>query len=252
MPQAGAPLALRLVSFATIDSTNEEARRMAGAGAEPGAVVVAVSQTKGRGRRGRHWVSPPGNLHCSVLLRPDCAAKDAANLSFVAAVALADAVAELAGPGVRVAVKWPNDVLLDGRKLAGILLESESAHGRIAWVAVGVGVNVAHFPPDAEVEFPATSLKAAGCGALRPAVVLDAFLDRFRRWYDRWEAEGFAPVRDEWLARAARLGETVSARLADRTVAGRFTGLAADGALLLDVAGEGEMRITAGDVFFGE
>jgi BirA family biotin operon repressor/biotin-[acetyl-CoA-carboxylase] ligase len=252
VPQAGGLTALRLISFATIDSTNEEARRLADAGTRAGAVVVAASQTKGRGRRGRHWVSPPGNLHCSILLRPGCAPKDAANLSFVAAVALADSVAELVGPTVRVTVKWPNDVLLDGRKLAGILLESGSTGGRLAWVVVGVGVNVAHFPPDAEVEFPATSLRAAGCGALRPATVLDAFLDRFRRWYAHWEAEGFAPVRDEWLARAARLGETVTVRLADRRIEGRFAGLDEDGALLLDVAGEGEMRITAGDVFFGD
>lgn len=243
----GGPLAQpRISSFATIDSTNDEARRRAEAGEPEGAVIVAASQTKGRGRRGRTWISPPGNLHCSILLRPHCDVADAANLSFVAALALAEALDGPAGNSERITVKWPNDVLLDHRKVAGILLESESAEGALQWVVIGIGVDVEYFPTG--VDFPAISLRAAGCRADSDSV-RDAVLRRFWVWYARWMSEGFAPVRDEWLARAAALGETIAVRLQDETIEGVFAGLDGDGALLLDVAG-GRRRITAGDVFF--
>ncbi|MGB8274521.1 MAG: biotin--[acetyl-CoA-carboxylase] ligase [Alphaproteobacteria bacterium] len=248
MPPAPLVPEFGLVPFDTIDSTNEEARRRATAGAAEGTVIVAAAQTRGRGRRGRHWDSPAGNLHCSILLKPAVPLGEAANLSFVAAVALAEALEPIVAAKGRVTLKWPNDVLLNERKVAGILLESQTEDGRLGFIIVGVGVNVAHFP--GEVMFPATSLQAVGCAGLTVAAVRDAFLDRFRHWYGRWREAGFAAVRAEWLARAARLGETVEVRLGRDRVAGRFAGLSETGALLLDVPGEGRRDISAGDVFF--
>ena len=152
---------LRILSFASIDSTNEEIRRRAKTGAPEGTAVMAESQTAGRGRRGRVWVSPPGNLYCSLLLRPQCAPKDAGNLSFAAALAVAEALLPLLPEGIDLRFKWPNDVLLDGKKVAGILIESEVEGGSLSFAVVGAGINVANSPPD--TEFPATSLAAIGC-----------------------------------------------------------------------------------------
>ena len=142
------PASYQLVRLDSVDSTNEEARRLAASeAAVDGTLVWALSQTAGKGRRGRAWESPGGNLYCSILLRPDCAAAKAAQLSFVAAVAVVEAVTDIAGPALEVRCKWPNDVLVGGRKISGILLESEAGAGdEVEWVVVGVGVNVAHHP----------------------------------------------------------------------------------------------------------
>lgn len=237
---------LRVLSFASIDSTNEEMRRRAKAGAPEGTAVVAETQTAGRGRRGRTWISPPGNLYCSLLLRPNCAAADAANLSFAAALAVAEAILPLLPEGIDLRFKWPNDVLLDGKKVAGILIESEIEGGSLSFAIVGAGINVAHFPPD--TEFPATSLAAAGC---RTSVqdVMDSYLDHLRFWYGRWRREGFAPLRDAWLDRAAGIGQTIDVRLAHERLRGKFSDLDESGALILETDA-GRRAITAGDVFF--
>ncbi|MDP6787220.1 MAG: biotin--[acetyl-CoA-carboxylase] ligase [Rhodospirillales bacterium] len=241
------PGAYRLVSFESIDSTNEAAKRLAGEGAAGGTVVWARQQTAGKARRGRGWVSEPGNLYCSVLLRPNRPAAEAMQMSFVAATAVADTVADaVAGPLVE--CKWPNDVLIDGRKVAGILLESSARNGLVPdWLVVGVGVNVAHHPPDAE--FPATSLKAAGCGELDVAEMLSSFCRHFEGWYDAWSTRGFHPVREAWLRRARGIGAPLTVRLEGETIAGTFTGVDAQGALIVEAA-EGTRCITSGDVFF--
>lgn len=241
-----------LRAFAELDSTNEEARRLGEAGT-PGPIwITAERQTAGRGRRGRSWVSPTGNLMATLLLRPEVGARKAAELSFVAAVALHDAVDALLPPPLQpgLRLKWPNDLLHDGRKLAGILLESSGvAGGELAWLAIGIGVNLAHHPD--EVEFPATSLAALGVPDVTPENALEhlaaAFDRRFRQWR---EVEGFAAIREAWLARAAGLGGPIWVRLADETFQGVFTGLAPDGALEVRLA-SGETRlVAAGDVFF--
>lgn len=236
---------LRLLSFPTLDSTNEEARRRAQAGAPEGTAIVAETQTAGRGRMGRTWDSPPGNLHCSLLLRPGCWPEAAANLSFAAALAVRDAVAGMLSPANELRFKWPNDVLLDGRKLAGILLESEISGGALQWLVVGVGVNVARHP--AEAMYPATSLAAAGCAASLEAV-RDAYFDCFRLWYGRWRAEGFAPLRAAWLAGAAALGREIEVRAGAETLRGVFSDLDSEGALMLETPA-GRRKVTAGDVF---
>jgi len=241
------PSPFRLLSFDSIDSTNEEARRQAAAGAPDGTVVWALEQTAGKGRRGRTWDSPPGNLYCSILLRPKCLAGRAMQLSFVAALGMADAVATAVPKGSFVRCKWPNDVLVEGKKVAGILLESQAPSlGGIDWLIVGAGLNIAHFPDDSE--YPASSLLAEGAKGVAPESMLQTFCLRFLAGMVTWKNLGFEPIRRAWIKRAAGLGEEVRVRLAHETLSGVFQELDEDGALILLHNGI-ERRITAGDVF---
>lgn len=244
------PAGYRLAAYDAIGSTNDEACRLARDGTADGTVVWALRQTAGRGRRGRRWESPEGNLYCSLILRPSRPAAEAAQVTFVAAVALGAAVAELVPGGSEPRYKWPNDLLLGGRKVAGILLESAgAARGAVDWLVVGVGLNIVRFPTDTD-GYPATSLLAQGCGEVDAEAMLGRFLAEFARWYQRWLDEGIGPVRESWLARAARIGQDIEVRLPDRSLAGRFVGLDAAGALILDLPDGGRTAISAGDVFF--
>lgn len=244
------PAGYRLAAFESLDSTNEQARRIAGDGALDGTVIWAKSQTAGRGRQGRQWQSPQGNLYCSILLRPQMAAGEAAQYSFVSVLALGHALEGLLPDGVAMQYKWPNDLLLDGRKAAGILLESSgAADGRMDWLVVGAGLNVEEFPADTG-GYAATSLRAVGVRPVALAELLARFIEGFAHWRTRWQNEGLTVVREAWLARAARLGEEIAVRLPGGQLAGRFEGLDDSGALLLGM-GDGTRRaITAGDVFF--
>jgi BirA family biotin operon repressor/biotin-[acetyl-CoA-carboxylase] ligase len=240
------PPPFRLVAYETIGSTNDEAKRLARSGEPEGLVICADQQTEGRGRRGRTWVSPPGNLYCSMLLRPHCRAADAAQLGFVAALGLADAMAELA-PAVAVRCKWPNDLLTNGKKMAGILLETEMASGDVPdFVVLGVGANLASSPRD--TPYPATSLAEEEAPEITPRRMVLCFTRHFAQWLRIWREQGFAPVRVAWLSRAAGLGEAIQVRLERATLDGRFLDLDDDGALLLGTPG-GDRRIAAGEVF---
>jgi len=238
-----------LKEFESLDSTNEEARRLAGSGAPTPIWIRADRQTAGRGRRGRNWESPAGNLAATLLLRPDRPASECAQLSFVAAIAAAETVTRFL-PAADIRVKWPNDVLADGRKIAGILLESVSGSGTVPlWLAIGIGLNLAHHPEG--TEFPATSMAALGA---EPPSASDALLHlaaRFAKWYDLWRVQGFSPIRDAWLARAAKLGERVVARLTNGETSGVFEGIDETGALILREAQGRTRLIASGEVFFG-
>lgn len=236
-----------LVSLASVSSTNDEACARARAGAVDGTVVWAREQTAGRGRRGRAWTSPVGNLYTSTILRPECPAGEAAQLSLVAAVALADALAALLPSQGGLTCKWPNDILADGQKVAGILLESAGNETAVDWVVIGCGVNVTSHPAD--TPYPATDLAALAGTAPVLETVLEYYLRHLFAWRDRWRSGGIAPVRDAWIARAAGLGGAITVRLPDRELHGRFRDLDADGALLLELPDGGQQRITAGDVF---
>jgi BirA family transcriptional regulator, biotin operon repressor / biotin---[acetyl-CoA-carboxylase] ligase len=247
---SGAPLPpfFRLLRFERIDSTNDEAKRLAEAGAAEGAFVLAREQSAGRGRRGRTWVSPPGNLYGSLLLRPACAARDAAQLGFAASLAVAEAASYVLPPGASVTCKWPNDVLVDGAKVAGILMESRAGGaGALEWLVLGIGVNLVSHP--AGTEHPATSLAAKGAGTVSADTFLAALAERLLAWYEAWRRpDGFAAVRAAWLARAHGLGQAIRVRLPERDIAGRFAGLDATGQLVLD-APEGRVHIAAADIF---
>lgn len=244
------PAGYRLVAHQSLDSTNAEAARLARGGAADGTVVWAKCQTAGRGRHGRRWESPEGNLYFSLLLRPQAPPAEAAQLTFVAALALGQALDGVLPAGANLTFKWPNDVLLKGRKVAGILLESSgSRDGRLDWLVVGCGLNVQHFPQDV-AGYPATSLCAAGVAEPEIGDLLAAFVDAFALWRARWQGEGLGPVRDAWLSRAARIGGEVTVRLPGDELRGRFMGLDAGGALLLDLPDGSRRTVTAGDVFF--
>ena len=241
------PAAYRLVLYDTVGSTNDEAKRLARAAAEEGTLVRAYEQTAGRGRRGRAWASPPGNLYASLILRPRCPVDRAAQLGFVAALAVGDTLATIFPRFEGLTYKWPNDVLLRGRKIAGILLESELGEGELPrFVVVGVGINLASSPENAE--FPATSIVEQGMGPVSPAIALQKFACHFQAWAGRWREEGFAPIRTAWRARAAALGEPIRVRLESATLHGTFVDIDERGALLLEAAG-GLRQISAGQVF---
>jgi BirA family biotin operon repressor/biotin-[acetyl-CoA-carboxylase] ligase len=193
--------------------------------------VLAERQTAGRGSHGRHWESPAGNLYLSALLRPDVPAAQAGRLALMAAVALAEALAPHAPD---LTLKWPNDVLRDGAKLAGILTDSEAApDGSLGWVIFGIGVNLAHAPA-----VPDRRTTCIGAAAPSPPAFAATLLARIAHWYGRATAEGFAPVRAAWLARAHAPGTPLRLRRPDGVIEGRFAGLAEDGRLLLaDAAG---------------
>lgn len=234
--------------FKEIDSTNEEARRLALAGVQGPLWLVADHQTKGRGRRGRDWQSREGNLAATLLLRPAKPIAQCAQLSFVAALGASDVVGRCA-PRAEVKVKWPNDVLADEKKIAGILLESASKDGaRPDWLAIGFGINLASHPPD--TEFPATSIAVLGEKPPAPRAALDCLAASWSRWYEVWSERGFEPIRDAWLARAARLGAGIRARIADMEAVGVFEGIDAEGALVLREAAGRTRKISAGEVFF--
>jgi len=233
-----------VLAFDRLASTSDEAKRRARDGAAEGTLVTAASQTAGRGRQGRTWVSEPGNLYASLVLRPQATPAQAAQLGFAASLAIGDACLKFL-PKAALAFKWPNDVLLGGRKAAGILLESEAEGSDLRFVVLGLGVNLASFP--ATADFPAISLKAAGAD-VAPAAFLEALAPALLVWYERWRSAGFAALRQAWLGRAWGLNQPLEARLPGETVKGRFAGLDDDGRLLLD-AKSGQRRIAAADVF---
>ena len=239
--------------FDEIDSTNEEARRLGDAGTEGPVWIVAARQTAGRGRRGRAWESPTGNFMGTLYLTPRCGPREAGELSFVAALAVHDAVASLLPPTLRPALrlKWPNDLLYDRAKLAGILLESSGVAGaEVAWVAIGMGVNLATHPEG--LEYRATSLAAMGVSGVTPDDALAALDRSFEHWLAVWRGvQGFAAIREAWLKRAEGVGGPITVRLSSGAIEGTYEGLAPDGALQLRL-GDGHLElVSAGDVFFG-
>jgi BirA family biotin operon repressor/biotin-[acetyl-CoA-carboxylase] ligase len=248
LPSLAVPAGYQVATLERIDSTNLELKRRAVAGAADGLVVTAREQSAGRGRQGRTWISPPGNLYFSLLLRPDAPPAVVPQFTFVAALAVADAVAQILGSNAAVRCKWPNDVLVRGRKVAGILLESAIAgSSRVEWLIVGIGVNLLSHPPDAEVIYPASDLASEGTPIPQPAAVLARCLEAFDRWRRLWQGQGFTPVREAWRDRAYGLGRPVTIRLEEETVTGVFVDLDESGAMRL-ATDHGNRLITAGDV----
>jgi len=237
---------VRLVRLGVAQSTNAEALARARSGERGPLWIVADSQTGGRGRRGRTWVSRPGNLYATLLLSDPSPAAKVAQLSFVAALAVHDAIGEVAPMlGPRLGLKWPNDVLCGGRKLCGILLEGEGAADTI--VALGIGVNCAHHPDD--TAYPATDLAAAGAHVTPQALLPPlsrGMLQRLAQWS---RGEGFAAIRTDWLKRAEGLGRPIKARLNDYEVSGVFETIDGEGHLVLTRDDGSRETIAAGDVF---
>ncbi len=239
---SAAAAGVRVLHRDTVGSTNAEALALARGGERGPLWITARTQTAGRGRRGRAWVSDPGNLYASLLLSEPAPPERAAELSLVAALAVHDAVGSRT-PGVarRLTLKWPNDVLIDGNKFAGILIEGEGSA-----VVIGVGVNCAHHPSG--TAFPATDLATAGVRALPETVFVAlsaAMIQRVTQW-DR--GAGFASIRTDWLARAGGLGKTIRIAVGENDIEGRFEGIDERGYLILRTSDGATRTNTAGDV----
>ena len=234
--------------YESLDSTNEEARRLAQSGEVQKIWIVADEQTAGRGRRGRVWVSPKGNLMTSLYLPGPFAPEIAGQLSFVAGLAIYDAVAKLIGDDSLLGLKWPNDLLLNGAKIAGILLEaSASADRDVQTIAIGIGVNLKHHPLD--TPYPATSLETM-CDVPAPIQVLELLAACFDRHLASWRLHGFLPTRNLWVQRAYGIGGEITARMEASEISGIFEGISEDGNLQLRLPNGALETISAGDIYF--
>ncbi len=240
----GAVLSHTIRTVAETGSTNADMAELARSGAAEGLWLRAERQTAGKGRQGRAWESPAGNLYASTLVRLRPTDSSPATLALVAAVALEETVSTFLFPGesAGTVLKWPNDLLVGGAKLSGILLERvENA------VIIGFGVNLAHHPQS--LDRPTTSLAAHGRVA-DPHVFAETLAEALERWLARWRGEGIGAIRDRWMARAHPPGTALTTRLADGSaVEGLFEGLDGQGALILRLADGGRHVIHAGDVF---
>lgn len=241
------PSGASLHLFEQLDSTSAEGKRRAATGVNDPFWIVALEQSAGYGRRGRAWRQAIGDFAGTLVLRPDGDIENFGQLSFIAGLAVVEAV-DATGAGARdvLSLKWPNDVLAGGGKLAGLLLELiETPPGKA--IAVGIGVNVVSKPdlPD----YPTARLADFVEETPAPADLARAIDESFWRLYQTWRREGFAPIREAWIARAAGRGEPIDVRLADKTISGVFSGIDNQGALLLETA-EGPVAVNAGDIFF--
>jgi len=232
----------------TVDSTMAEAARRAKDIERP-TWITARTQTAARGRRGRKWVVPEGNLNATLIFRPEATAAEAAKRSFLAANALFQALA-IYVPADKLALKWPNDVLMSGGKVAGILLESSGQGPFMDWLSIGVGVNLRRTPEGVtDTGFPPTSVKDGGGGDVDPLDFLATLADAYATQEAKLLRLGFDRIRDDWLANAARLGEVITARTPREDVTGIFDSIDHDGNLVL-ITGTGPRAISAAEVFF--
>lgn len=231
--------------FDSLGSTQDLAIARAEEGAPEGCVIQSMIQTGGRGRHGNQWVSPLGNLYMSFVLRPMCSPDLAGQISFVIALALSAAMEPYVGEHKKT-LKWPNDILIDGKKCAGILLETGlSEQGVVEKLIIGMGVNI-HSAPEDRIGLQAV----AGDKRLAVHRFRDELLVHIADYYEGWKSAGFEPVRRDWLKQAHGLNHKISARLPDRTEKGIFRDLGQDGALMMEVDKGNLITIRAGEVFF--
>jgi len=234
-----------------IDSTNAEGFRRAATLPGPAWILAGV-QTAGRGRRARPWSSPPGNFHGTLVLKPSEPPETVALRSFAAALALRDAFVDLTGLPQGFALKWPNDVLCNGGKIAGILLESQGLNTPDPVLCIGIGVNLIAAPDPSQVEpgaLPPVSLLQETGLRITPEAFLEALAPAWAAWESTFRRNGFAPLREKWLTHAARLGEPIRARTGTDSREGVFEGIDAAGNLILRMA-QGPVAIPAAEVFF--
>ncbi len=244
------PSGARLEIFDRLDSTSAEAKRRAAAGAIEPAWIFAREQTAGYGRRGRPWESGLGNFAATYVFEPAGRPGDLGQLSYITALAVAEALDGYAIDGA-LALKWPNDVLLGGAKIAGLLLETVDVGGRVI-LCIGIGVNLNAAPRG--LEYPVARLAdhlRPGVSSPAPETLAAQIDEQFAAYYALWRRDGFSPIRAAWLARAKGVGAKVRVRLPNEEFSGIFTDLDETGALVLKV-GDAERRITAGEIMFGD
>lgn len=241
------PHGVGVLKLDEIDSTNTEARRRFVAGERGPLWIMAARQTGGKGRQGRVWNSETGNLYATLLFQPKTPASTASLFSFVACLAVAEL---FESHGAKAQVKWPNDALIDNKKCAGVLLEGSGQGAVLDWLAIGIGVNLAHHPePDPAAIHPPTSLLNETGRRVSTDDALTHLAASVAHWGDVLQRDGFAPLREAWISRAAKLGQRIEARMAKESVTGVFEDVDATGALVLRTP-TGARKLHAADIYF--
>lgn len=239
----------KLIKLKEVDSTNDYAKRLIlEEGALEGTVVVAESQSWGKGRRGRIWHSPKGNLYCSLILRCPYETELIGQLSFVASLAVLDTVKSFADE-LKLFCKWPNDVITSElKKIAGILIEVISVKDH-HFAVLGIGVNIGNYPLESDLNWPATSLRAHNI-KITPDAFLDLELESFQKYFFNWQTKGFSVIREEWLHNVYGLGQAITVKLPNRDYTGIFKTIDEHGALWLEDQKGNLNRIISGEVFY--
>lgn len=230
-----------IIELETVGSTNDYAKVLAKAGSPHGTIVYAHEQTAGRGRQGNAWTSAKGNLFMTLILRPPVNAASSGQLSFLAAVALAEVFEQMLPKTAAIGLKWPNDIFLNGKKAAGILLEAEGIRGG-EWVIIGIGVNIVSAPENA------ISLKNIDVET-NSRILLDKLRLGIMSLYDLWKNKGFDPIRESWMHYAMNIGKNIQVRLPKEIFNGTFVGIDKSGSLQLEMPDGTRKMIASGEVF---
>jgi BirA family biotin operon repressor/biotin-[acetyl-CoA-carboxylase] ligase len=243
------PTQFELVQLARVDNVMDEAARRASDGADEGTLVWAVEQIEGRTRRGHPWYSPPGNLYCSVILRPDFPNERCGQLAYVAALGAGSALAGLLSPMTGLRYRWPSDLLINDLRAGQILLAASGADGDpYEWLTVGVMINVEQHPPNPEPE-EFNSVRASGATEVTVTQVLEDFAKYFLSWINRWAEDGFEPIGRQWQIRADGIGDELELRLGDQLLRGSFVKLDEQGKLVMMGTDQIERRISVNEYF---
>lgn len=236
----------KIIELKEVDSTNDYAKKLIEMGYGEGFAVTAAKQTAGKGRRTRNWYSPIGNLYCSLIISSDCSTERMGQLSFVSAVAVIESIKHLA-PAVNLSCKWPNDILVNGKKVTGILIENIIAENN-SFAVVGIGINLKEFPILENAKIPATSLSAEGF-EIEKKELLYTVINNFYNNLLLWRERGFLPIRHKWLANAFGLGSDIEIHMPNKKLCGRFGDIDENGAIvLINQSGDIE-KIVSGEVF---
>lgn len=232
-----------------VDSVLQECIRQAKNGADEGTLVWAHEQTEACGRFGHAWHSPRGNLYCALLLRPEFPARLADQLTYIAAISAGTALAGLVSPMTGLRYRWPNDLVMNDGKVAGILLDAPTPRNdSLDWLAIGLAVNIASYPTD--TPFPALSVHAVdGSTEITPTAVLEEYARYFLSWLNRWAEDGFDAILKTWRLRADNIGEQIEIQLADGNYEGNFMEVNGDGAMVLEQL-DGTHRVISTSEFF--
>lgn len=244
------PLQFKIVAFDSIDSTNEDAKRRIKSGdISDRLLITSKVQTSGKGRYSKGWVSADGNMFASIVIKIDTSLSEAALYSFVTAIAVGEAIREFVSNDVTAQYKWPNDVMLDGKKVSGILLETLKDNNGCKWLIIGTGVNINNQPED--VDKQVTSLMSYASLSVSVECFLAKFIQHFETQEKLWKSTGFACIRSAWLKNAYKLGEEITVNLKTQVFKGKFYGISNSGELEVLVDGK-KLLICGGEVFFGE
>jgi BirA family biotin operon repressor/biotin-[acetyl-CoA-carboxylase] ligase len=243
------PPQFELIRLARVDSVMHEAARRAEQGADEGTLIWATEQGDARTRRGHRWYSPPGNLYCSLILRPDFPNHRCGQLAYVAALSAGSALAGLLSPMTGLRYGWPTDLFINELKAGQIMLAASGARSDpYDWLTIGVMINVEHHPPNPEPE-EFNSIHASGAPEVTPAQVLEDFARYFLNWINRWAEDGFEPIGRQWQMRADGVGEEIDLHMGDQPVRGTFVEVDEQGRLVVSGSGQVERRVSVNDYF---